>query len=53
MTFTEPPDWHQHAACAGMDPDLFFPGQGVSLTYARQVCAGCPVKTECSFVLRQ
>ena len=26
MTFTEPPDWHQHAACAGTDPDLFFPG---------------------------
>ena len=28
MTFTEPPDWHQHAACAGTDPDLFFPGRG-------------------------
>ena len=21
MTFTEPPDWHQHAACLGTDPN--------------------------------
>jgi hypothetical protein len=32
MTFTEPPDWHQHAACAGTDPDLFFPGRGQPIT---------------------
>ena len=47
MTFTEPPDWHQHAACAGTDPDLFFPGRGESITGARRVCATCPVKAEC------
>ena len=47
MTFTEPPAWHQHAACAGTNPDLFFPGRGVPITDARRVCATCPVKAEC------
>ena len=41
MTFTEPPAWHQHAACAGTDPDLFFPGRGQPITDARRVCATC------------
>ena len=47
MTFTEPPAWHQHAARAGTDPDLFFPGRGQPITDARRVCATCPVKAEC------
>ena len=47
------PDWHEHAACAGMSEDLFFPvaetgGAGTALVeQAKAVCAGCPVRTAC------
>ncbi|MHC1558198.1 WhiB family transcriptional regulator [Actinomycetospora sp. C-140] len=47
------PDWHEHAACAGMDEALFFPVAdggplGVErIEQAKQVCAGCPVRTTC------
>jgi WhiB family redox-sensing transcriptional regulator len=50
-------DWVEQAACAGVDPDLFFPDRGASLAGdvdehvdvadARRVCAGCPVRVEC------
>lgn len=47
------PDWHAHAACAGMDEARFFPVAdggplGVErIEQAKQVCAGCPVRTTC------
>jgi hypothetical protein len=44
------PDWAERAACRGMTA-LFFPERGESghtVTWARQVCAGCPVRTECA-----
>lgn len=41
------PAWHQHAVCRGVDPDLFYPGRGHSLAGPREVCAGCPVQTQC------
>lgn len=36
-------------ACQGLDPGLFFPGQGDSagLEAAQAVCASCPVRDEC------
>lgn len=40
-------DWREHAACVGADPDLFFPGQGESTFPARDICLGCPVRTQC------
>lgn len=40
-------DWVEQAACAGVDPDLFFPDRGASRAAARRVCAGCPVRAEC------
>jgi WhiB family transcriptional regulator, redox-sensing transcriptional regulator len=44
--------WRAHAACSGLDPDLFFPvsTKGASLTdieAAKHVCQGCPVTTPC------
>ena len=53
--------WEDHAACAGMDTDLFFPreniggparGRGVSgekdrMRQAMQACQRCPVRQEC------
>lgn len=41
-------EWQDQAACLGCDPELFFPERGGNTpTEARQVCAGCEVRTEC------
>jgi WhiB family redox-sensing transcriptional regulator len=39
--------WRELAACRGTDLEVFFPGRGESAGPARQVCAGCPVRTQC------
>ena len=39
--------WADQAACKGMDPEMCFPGRGVSNQPAKQVCQGCPVRVEC------
>ena len=47
-------DWIEHAACAGMDPELWYPPerQQDALTkrrirIAKTACAECPVRFEC------
>lgn len=40
-------DWSDDAACAGVDPDLFFPDEGEHPTEALAICAVCPVRAEC------
>jgi len=44
-------DWRQHAACADVDPETFYPldlhPTAPAVNAARQVCAGCPVRTAC------
>ncbi|WP_433191090.1 WhiB family transcriptional regulator [Actinoallomurus sp. CA-150999] len=45
-------DWRDHAACRGMDTELFFPigSSGPALAQigqAKRVCAGCPVRIPC------
>ncbi|MFE9775369.1 WhiB family transcriptional regulator [Streptomyces sp. NPDC005931] len=45
-------EWLRSAACAGEDPELFFPvgtsGPAVrDVTAAKRVCARCPVTTQC------
>lgn len=44
---TPPPHITDNAACKGIDPALFYPGRGHSVTEAKAVCEGCPVKAEC------
>jgi hypothetical protein len=41
--------WRLDAACADMDPELFFPdpGQAPQAAVAKQVCAGCAVRGLC------
>lgn len=51
--------WHEHAACRGMDPNLFVPPveppAGLTvldlerrmLNQVAPVCAACPVQSEC------
>lgn len=41
------PSWTALAACAGTDPEAFFPEKGGSTREAKRVCAGCPVRVEC------
>jgi len=47
-----PTDWQWHAACADVDPGLFFPTGSTrqiaaQTEAAKRVCAGCPVRAEC------
>ena len=52
-TFEEPGDLFASPAfmdlgsCRGMDPDIFFPDRGESLTPAKTICADCIVRDEC------
>ena len=40
-------DWQDSAACASVDPELFYPEAGGSVAYAKRVCRSCPVTAEC------
>ena len=44
-------NWMRHAACRGMNPDLFFPERGgpgaMDAVEAQKVCRSCPVRAEC------
>ncbi|MFF5029897.1 WhiB family transcriptional regulator [Streptomyces collinus] len=46
------PDWRDQAACAGEDPEIFFPlvdlpAPGTEASLARAVCRRCPVIIAC------
>jgi WhiB family redox-sensing transcriptional regulator len=41
------PEWMNHAECAGLDVDLFFPPRGGNVGAAKKVCFQCPVREEC------
>jgi hypothetical protein len=47
------PDWHEDAACSGLDEALFFPPTetgplgAARVEQAKQVCAGCTVRAAC------
>lgn len=42
------PDWHQHAACRGAGPELFYVPRGGNTAPARELCADCSVVAECA-----
>lgn len=39
--------WRQHAACRGVDPDVFYPSTDEEADEAKSVCAVCPVQQTC------
>ncbi|MGW8326527.1 WhiB family transcriptional regulator [Streptomyces sp. NPDC055897] len=39
--------WKTSALCAEIDPDLFFPERGASVTEAKQICFACEARIEC------
>lgn len=40
-------DFMEHAACQGMDPEIFFPKHRDEDRDAKRICSGCPVLYEC------
>ena len=40
-------EWMADGKCRDLPPSTFFPSDGVGVDVARQICAECPVKTEC------
>jgi WhiB family redox-sensing transcriptional regulator len=45
--------WKLRGTCKTVDPELFFPEKGGSVTEAKRICTGCPVRAEClDFALR-
>lgn len=40
-------DWIKHAACRGLDVDIFYPEHGGTARHALAVCRSCPVVREC------
>jgi WhiB family redox-sensing transcriptional regulator len=39
--------WRQHAACQGLDPEIFYPSSEEEAGPAKAVCAQCSVVTTC------
>lgn len=39
--------WRQHAACRGIDPDVFHPVSDEDAEEAKAICAICPVRQPC------
>lgn len=39
--------WRQHAACRGVDPDIFYPASEEDAEAAKAICAECPVRQAC------
>ena len=40
-------NWQAEATCRGVDPDVFFPSRGESLSEPRAYCLVCPVASDC------
>lgn len=41
------PSWMGEGICAQTGPELFFPDRGGSVTEAKELCADCPIRSEC------
>ncbi|MDQ6617914.1 MAG: WhiB family transcriptional regulator [Actinomycetota bacterium] len=39
--------WRQHAACRGVDPDIFYPISEEEADEAKAICASCTVCETC------
>lgn len=48
IAFPKPPAWTEHARCAEVDPELFYPEHGNQHSRAvKAICQTCPVQAEC------
>jgi WhiB family redox-sensing transcriptional regulator len=39
--------WRQHAACRGVEPEIFYPASDEEAAVAKSVCGVCPVRQLC------
>jgi WhiB family redox-sensing transcriptional regulator len=39
--------WRQHAACRGLEPEVFYPVSEEQTEEARAICRECPVREPC------
>ena len=39
--------WRAHAACRGIDPNIFYPVSDDEAEEAKGICAACPVRQAC------
>jgi WhiB family redox-sensing transcriptional regulator len=39
--------WRDHAACSGIEPELFYPASDEEADAAKEICGLCPVRTAC------
>ena len=39
--------WRQHAACRGVEPEIFYPSSDEEAGVAKSVCGVCPVRQLC------
>ncbi|HMC41570.1 MAG TPA: WhiB family transcriptional regulator [Acidimicrobiales bacterium] len=39
--------WMARALCRGIDPEVFFPHDGVGVEKASRICSGCSVRQPC------
>jgi WhiB family redox-sensing transcriptional regulator len=46
-TTADKPAWMALAACDSVNPDLFFPIRGESVSLAKAICAECGVREDC------
>jgi WhiB family redox-sensing transcriptional regulator len=42
-----PEPWMAEARCRSMDPEIFFPTDGLGVQRAAAICETCPVKEAC------
>ena len=40
-------DWHEDAACRGVDPDIFFPIAEDDAWRAKEICRSCACRSAC------
>ena len=43
----QPPEWTAEGRCRGMDPQVFFPSDGLGVQAATAICRDCPVREPC------
>lgn len=47
MKALTPEPWMADAACAQVDPELWFPEKGGTSSIAKRICRTCPVQALC------
>ena len=47
MSALSTPSWRKHAACGGIDPEVFYPVSDEEAEEAKLICDSCPVRQAC------